>query len=206
MISIEFLLTSIVVVLMPGTGVLYTVATGLLVGKRASLFAAIGCTLGIIPSLLASVLGLAAIFHTSALAFQVVKYVGAAYLIYLAWCMWRASSPLALEGDQPKTNFIAIATKGFLINILNPKLSIFFLAFLPQFIAPTASQPLLNMLSLGIVFMLMTLGVFVIYGMMASSFSEFVLRSKKVSLAIQKICAGSFAALGLKLAFSERIE
>ena len=204
MISIEFLLTSIVVVLIPGTGVLYTVATGLFIGKRASLFAAIGCTFGITPSLLASVFGLAAIFHTSALAFQVIKYVGAAYLIYLAWSMWRSSLPLALENNQPQTKFAAIAMKGFLINILNPKISIFFLAFLPQFVSPNASQPLINMISLGIVFMLMTLGVFIIYGILASSFSEFVVRSEKISLAIQKIFAGSFAALGLKLAFSER--
>ena len=204
MISIEFLLTSIVVVLIPGTGVLYTVSTGLFIGKRASLFAAIGCTFGITPSLLASVFGLAAIFHSSALAFQVVKYVGAAYLIYLAWSMWRSSSSLLLEKKQTKTKSTAIAMKGFLINILNPKLSIFFLAFLPQFISPNASQPLINMLSLGIVFMLMTLGVFIIYGFMASRFSEFVVRSEKMSLAIQKIFAGSFAALGIKLAFSER--
>jgi len=204
MISLEFLLTSIVVVLIPGTGVLYTVATGLFIGKRASLFAAVGCTFGITPSLLASAFGLAAIFHTSALAFQVVKYVGAAYLVYLAWSMWCSSSPLALENCQPKTKFAAIAMKGFLINIFNPKLSIFFLAFLPQFISPNAALPLISMLSLGIIFMLMTLGVFIIYGIMASSFSEFVLHSEKMSLAIQKIFAGSFAALGLKLAFSER--
>ncbi len=204
MISIEFLLTSIIVVLIPGTGVLYTVTTGLFIGKRASLFAAVGCTFGITPSLLASVFGLAAIFHTSALAFQVVKYLGVAYLIYLAWSMWRSSSPLALENSQPKTKSTTIAMKGFLINILNPKLSIFFLAFLPQFVSPNAAQPLIHMLSLGIIFMLMTLGIFIIYGIMASAFSEFVVRSEKNCLVIQKIFAGSFAALGLKLAFSER--
>lgn len=204
MVSLEFLVTSIVIVLIPGTGVLYTVATGLFIGKRASLFAAIGCTFGIIPSLLASVFGLAAVFHTSALAFQAVKYVGAAYLIYLAWSLWRSSSSLTLEYSQTKSGFAAIVMKGFLMNILNPKLSIFFLAFLPQFVPSDASQPLINMLLLGIIFMLMTLGVFVIYGIMASSFSEFVVRSEKMSLAIQKILAGSFVALGLKLAFSER--
>lgn len=204
MISIEFLLTSMVVVLIPGTGVLYTISNGLFIGKRASIFAAIGCTFGITPSLIASVFGLAAIFHTSALAFQVVKYVGAVYLIYLAWSMWRTSSPLVLKNNQSKTRFTAIAMKGFLINILNPKLSIFFLAFLPQFVSPNAPQPLIDMLVLGIVFMFMTFGVFVIYGFMASSFSEFVVRSEKVGLGIQKFFAGSFAALGLKLAFSEQ--
>ena len=204
MISIEFLITSFIVVLIPGTGVLYTVATGLFIGKRESFFAAVGCTLGIIPALLASVLGLAAIFHTSALAFQVVKYAGVAYLLYLAWVMWRSSSPLSLENTHSRAKPGSIALRGFLLNILNPKLSIFFLAFLPQFVSPQVQQPLLNMLVLGMVFMLMTLVVFVVYGLMASSFSTFVVRSEKVSLTIQRVFAGGFAALGLKLALSER--
>ena len=204
MISIEFLLTSLVVVLIPGTGVLYTVATGLFVSKRASFFAALGCTLGIVPSLLASTLGLAAIFHTSALAFQMVKYVGALYLLYLAWVMWKSSSPLALKDNQDTTSAFSTAVKGFLINILNPKLSIFFLAFLPQFIDPLVQQPLYSMLLLGGIFMLMTFVVFVLYGVLANSFSQFIVGSEKLSLAIQKLFAGSFALLGVKLALSER--
>ncbi|MBB6522018.1 LysE family transporter [Pseudoteredinibacter isoporae] len=204
MISIEFLITSLVVVLIPGTGVLYTVASGLFIGKRASLYAAIGCTFGIVPPLLASVFGLAAIFHTSALAFQFVKYLGAAYLLYLAWSMWRSSSPLAIESDQTELSARSIMLKGFLINILNPKLSIFFLAFLPQFVSPNVAQPLVSMFALGLVFMLMTFLVFVLYGFMAGSFSAFIVRSQKASMAIQKVFAGSFAALGLKLAFTER--
>lgn len=204
MVSIEFLFTSLIVVLIPGTGVLYTVSTGLFLGKRASLFAALGCTLGIIPSLLASVLGLAAIFHTSALLFQAVKYLGAAYLLYLAWMMWRSSSPLVLDKDQTQSKNSSIAFRGFIINILNPKLSIFFLAYLPQFISPKSEQPLLGMLLLGGVFMLMTFGVFTVYGFVSSIFSELLVHSKKVTTVIQKIFAGSFAALGLKLAFSER--
>lgn len=204
MISIEFLITSLVVVLIPGTGVLYTVASGLFIGKRASLYAAVGCTFGIVPSLLACVFGLAAIFHTSVLAFQFVKYLGAAYLLYLAWSMWRASSPLAIENDQGDMSPKSIMMKGFLINILNPKLSIFFLAFLPQFVSSSAAQPLLSMFTLGLVFMLMTFLVFVLYGFMAGSFSEFVVRSQKLSMAIQKVFAGSFAALGVKLALTER--
>ncbi|MBB3232036.1 LysE family translocator [Halomonas stenophila] len=205
MISIEFLLTSLVVVLIPGTGVLYTVATGLFVGKRGSLFAAFGCTLGIIPALLASAFGLAAIFHTSALDFQVVKYVGAAYLLYLAWQMWRSSGPLSVNGEKTGTKYTSIILKGFLINILNPKLSIFFLAFLPQFIPSTVDSVLISMLALGLVFMFMTFAVFIVYGFLSGSFSEFIVKSKKSSIAIQKIFATSFAALGLKLAFSERV-
>ncbi|RQW64982.1 LysE family translocator [Vibrio viridaestus] len=204
MVSIEFLLTSLVVVLIPGTGVLYTIATGLFSSRRASVFAALGCTFGIVPSLLASVFGLAAIFHTSAIMFQVVKYCGAAYLLYLAWKMWTTSGPVTLENEKNKSNLKEIAWKGFLINILNPKLSIFFLAFLPQFVPPSAAQPLANMLVLGLVFMLMTLIVFIVYGVMANTFSNIIVRSEKVSLVLQKVFAGSFAALGLKLALTER--
>ena len=204
MISTAFLLTALVVALIPGSGVLYTVSTGLFIGRKASVFAAIGCTVGIVPPLLASVFGLAALFHASAVAFQVVKYAGAAYLLYLAWQMWRNSSPLAVRQEQQSTHYTGIAYKGFLINILNPKLSIFFLAFLPQFIPADATSAVTNMLVLGAVFMLMTLVVFIAYGLLASRFSEFVVSSEKVSLWMQKIFAGSFAALGLKLALSER--
>ncbi|XPV70533.1 MAG: LysE family translocator [Halarcobacter sp.] len=205
MISFEFLLTSLVVVLIPGTGVLYTIATGLFVGKRASFFAAVGCTLGIVPALLASSFGLAAIFHTSALAFQVVKYIGAAYLLYLAWQMWRSSSPLNISKQNSNNNYFNLVIKGFLLNILNPKLSIFFLAFLPQFIPSSVENPLSIMLLLGFVFMLMTFVVFIVYGFLSGLFSKYIIKSKRFSILIQKVFATSFAALGLKLAFSERL-
>ena len=204
MITIEFLMTSLVVVLIPGTGVLYTVATGLFIGKRASVVAALGCTLGIIPALLASSLGLAALFHTSALVFQVVKYLGVAYLLYLAWQMWRSSSPLAVNTCEERSKYTSIALKGFLLNILNPKLSIFFLAFLPQFIPSTATNVLTHMVVLGGVFMVMTFTVFVIYGFLSGSFSQFIVNSKKATVAMQKLFAASFAGLGLKLALSEQ--
>lgn len=204
MISVEFLITSLVVVLIPGTGVLYTVATGLFAGKRASLYAALGCTLGIVPALLACILGLAAIFHASALAFQVVKFVGVAYLLYLAWAMWRSSSSLALEQGKGESKAHVIALRGFLLNILNPKLSIFFLAFLPQFVSPQAASPLLEMTVLGGIFMLMTFAVFIVYGFLAGRFSEYIVASEKLSLLIQRVFSGSFAALGVKLALSER--
>lgn len=205
MISFEFLLTSLVVVLIPGTGVLYTIATGLFAGKRASFFAALGCTLGIIPALLASSLGLAAIFHTSAVAFQVVKYVGAAYLLYLAWQMWHSSSALSISEKDSKSNYLNIVIKGFMLNILNPKLSIFFLAFLPQFIPSSTESALNSMLLLGSVFMFMTFVVFIVYGFLSGLFSAYILKSEKVSVYIQKFFATSFAALGFKLAFSEKI-
>ena len=131
MISSEFLLTSLVVVLIPGTGVIYTISNGIFLGWRASIAAAIGCTAGIIPHLLASILGLSAILHMSAVAFQVIKLVGALYLLYLAWGMWRETGALKFDSSCSNMRYRQIITRGFLINILNPKLSVFFLAFLP---------------------------------------------------------------------------
>lgn len=204
MISIEFLITSMIVVLIPGTGVLYTVATGIFQGKRASAFAAFGCTLGIVPSLLASILGLAIVIHTSALAFQIIKFAGVLYLLYLAWSMLRASDPLALDEKARQQSMSSVAFKGFLINILNPKLTIFFLAFIPQFVAPEIVNPTYHMIVLGLVFMAMTFGVFVVYGILATGVRNYIIGSVRLSRAIQRVFAGSFAALGLKLAFSNR--
>ena len=204
MITVEFLITSMIVVLIPGTGVLYTVATGLFTGKRASVFAALGCTFGILPSLLASIMGLGIIIHTSALVFQIVKYIGVAYLMYLAWSMLKTSGPLTLDETQNKESLLKVAFKGFLINILNPKLTIFFLAFLPQFIPSQTLQPTSHMLVHGGIFMVMTFLVFIIYGLLATSVRNYIIHSEKVSSLIQRIFAGSFAALGIKLALTNR--
>src|SRR6185295_6553895 len=97
MISIEFLITSLIVVLIPGTGVIFTVSTGIVQGRKASIYAALGCTAGILPHLLATVLGLAAVMHTSALAFQVLKYAGALYLLYVAYATWQDKSAFAVD-------------------------------------------------------------------------------------------------------------
>lgn len=205
MVSLEFLITSLVVVLIPGTGVLYTVSTGLFMGARASVYAAIGCTLGILPSLISSILGLALIIHASAMAFQVVKYVGVAYLLYLAWSMWHSSSSLSLSKEDKTESMTIVAFKGFLINILNPKLTIFFLAFLPQFMPVNPENSTLNMLVLGGIFMSMTLGVFIVYGLLSTTIRDYLIDSEKISKLIQQAFAGSFALLGLKLAFTERL-
>ncbi|WP_104402868.1 LysE family translocator [Vibrio penaeicida] len=204
MISMEFLLTSLIVVLIPGTGVIFTISVGLFQGRRASMAAAFGCTLGIIPALMACVLGLSAILHTSALAFQVIKYAGAAYLLYLAWGMWRASNEGKMAfSNTENTSFKKVAIQAFLLNILNPKLSLFFLAFLPQFVPSNTEATLSSMLALGGVFMLMTFVVFVAYGVLAHQVSQYVTQSKRAIALIQKVFSASFAGLGAKLALSD---
>ncbi|WP_028022547.1 LysE family translocator [Enterovibrio calviensis] len=204
MVSIEFLITSLVVVLIPGTGVLYTVSTGLLMGFRSSIWASVGCTFGIIPSLIASITGLAIILHTSALAFQIVKYAGVAYLMYLAVSMWRSSGALSLSDKANNRSMYGIAIKGCLMNILNPKLTVFFMAFLPQFVPASVVEPTAYMLLLGGIFMTMTFVVFIFYGAIAVSVRDFIIHSERASIILQRVFAGSFAALGLKLAFSEK--
>lgn len=204
MFSSEFLITSLVVVLIPGTGVIYTVSTGLFLGWRASIAAAIGCTAGIVPHLSASILGLSAILHMSALAFQGVKFAGAAYLLYLAWSMWRETGALEFNAPSREKGFWRIATRGFLLNILNPKLSIFFLAFLPLFVSADSASPTLAMFALSLVFMAMTLIIFVVYGVSANGVRRYVVNSPRVVVWLQRSFAATFAALGAKLALIEQ--
>lgn len=203
-ITLNFLLTSLVVVLIPGTGVLFTISTGLRLGRRASVFAALGCTAGIVPHLLATVCGLAALLHASALAFQTVKLAGVAYLLYLAWATWRETGTFAVDQPFAATRPGALVLKAFLLNILNPKLSLFFLAFLPQFIRHDTPSALGQMLALSGVFMLMTFAVFTIYGQLAHGFRRAAIDSPRIQAWLRRGFAAGFVALGLDLAFADR--
>ena len=202
--SLDFLVTSLVVILLPGTGVIYTLAFGLSLGWRASLLAAFGCTLGILPHIGASIVGLAALLHASALAFQIVKYLGVAYLIYMAWSVLRDRGTLQISSQQTATRSTKIILNGFLLNILNPKLSIFFLAFLPQFVPANSNSPSTYMLGLAASFMIMTFVVFVGYGACASATRRYVVSKPGVMRWLRRGFAATFGALGLRLALSER--
>jgi threonine/homoserine/homoserine lactone efflux protein len=203
-VTIEFLITSLIVVASPGTGALYALATGFSRGGRSSVVAAFGCTLGIVPHMAAAILGLAALLHTSALAFQVFKYVGVAYLLYMAWKTLQEHGTLKVDNEVSAQSALQVTTTAILINILNPKLSIFFLAFLPQFISADEAHPLSQMLLLSAVFMLMTFVVFALYGLFAASIRNHVITRPRVLTWMRRSFAGAFAALGAKLAFAER--
>jgi threonine/homoserine/homoserine lactone efflux protein len=203
-VSAAFLLTSLIVVASPGTGVLYTLAVALTRGGRASISASFGCTLGIIPAMGAAVFGLAAILHTSAMAFAALKYCGVLYLLFMAWQTLRESGALSVDTSAEARSHGRIILTGFLINILNPKLSIFFLAFLPQFIAADAPHPLREMLALSCVFMAMTFVVFVIYGMFAARVRNSVVTRPKVMAWMRRAFAGGFVLLGARLALADR--
>lgn len=205
MISLEFVLTSLVVVLVPGTGVIYTVSTALLRGRRAGIFASLGCTLGILPHLAATILGLAAVLHASALAFQVMKFAGAFYLLYMAVVTWRDCTAFAVDADRAgaATSGGAQVLNAFVLNILNPKLTIFFLAYLPQFVDAAADRPLAQLLTLSALFMAMTFAVFVVYGLVAHALRRHVMGSARVQQGLRRGFSAAFAALGARLALSE---
>ncbi len=202
--TVEFLLTSLIVVASPGTGVLYTLAAGLSRGARASVVAAFGCTLGILPHMAAAILGLAALLHTSALAFQLIKYLGVAYLLYMAWSALRDHGALSVEERIDARSDLEVTVDAILVNILNPKLSIFFLAFLPQFVLPGEPHPVLSMLLLSLVFMAITFAVFVGYGLCAASMRRYVVSRPRVLAWMRRTFAAAFVALGAKLALTER--
>jgi len=203
MFNTEFLLTSLIVVLIPGTGVIYTVSTGLFLGWRASIAAALGCTAGIIPHLLASILGLSALLHMSAVAFQGLKMVGAIYLLYLAWIMWHETETFEFDSSISKNSAWQTIKRGFLLNILNPKLSIFFLAFLPLFVSPDSSTPVFEMFILSLVFMAITLIIFILYGLAATTVCQKVVNSPRLVVWLQRSFAVVFAFLGFKLVAQE---
>ena len=202
--TVEFLITSFIVVASPGTGALYTLAAGLSRGSRASVVAAFGCTLGCVPHMAAAVLGLAALLHASALAFETVKYLGVAYLLYMAWNTLRERGALGIEPETRTRTDLQVTVEAVLINILNPKLSIFFLAFLPQFVSTDEAHPLPHMLMLSAVFMLMTFVVFAAYGLFAAAVRDRVISRPRVMSWMRRTFAGAFALLGAKLAFTER--
>ena len=168
------------------------------------MFAAIGCTAGIVPHLLATVLGLAAVLHASAVAFQTLKYAGVAYLFFLAYASWRDKTAFAVASAPSASSAGSLMLRAFLLNILNPKLTLFFLAFLPQFIESGAASPLAQLLILSGVFMAMTFVVFVVYGFLAHAFRKIVIESPRVQAGLRRGFAAAFAALGINLALSDR--
>ncbi len=203
LLSTTFLITSLVIVATPGTGALFTIAAGLSRGARASLVAALACTLGIVPHMLAAVTGVAALLHASAVAFQVLKYLGVAYLLWMAWATFRQTGALVAEGDGDAVPVRRVLAAGVLINILNPKLTIFFFAFLPQFVDPgSAGVP--QMLWLSGVFMALTLAVFALYGVFAAAVRRHVISRPRVVAWMRRTFGASFLALGAKLAVSDR--
>jgi threonine/homoserine/homoserine lactone efflux protein len=202
--SPEFWITTFIVVASPGTGAVYTIATGLGRGGKASVVAAFACTLGIIPHLIAAMMGLAALLHTSALLYDTVKYAGVAYLLWMAWQTLQEKGAMRIDGDASPRTVVRVMVDGIALNLLNPKLSIFFVAFLPQFTDKAAASPLLALLALSAVFMAITFVVFAIYGLFAAAMRDHVVGRPKVMLWLRRSFAAAFGALAVRLAFTNR--
>jgi threonine/homoserine/homoserine lactone efflux protein len=199
--SLQFLATALIVVIIPGTGVLYTLAIGLGQGRRAAIAASAGCTIGIVPHLAAALLGLAAILHTSALLFSVVKFAGVAYLLYLAYGALSEGGALSIQPRRERDTDRRIATRGALINILNPKLSVFFLALLPPFLSGDPATATREMMMLSGVFMALTFAVFILYGVFAATARDRLLQSERAMRWLNRSFAALFGALAARLAF-----
>ncbi len=202
--TVEFVVTTLIIVVTPGTGVIYTLAAGLSRGARASVIAAVGCTLGIVPHMMAAITGLAALLHTSALAFQTLRYLGVAYLLYMAWITLGEKGALAVEAHIAPRSAWKVILSGIMINVLNPKLTIFFFAFLPQFVNTGDPNTFLRMLELSAVFMLVTLVVFVAYGVFAAAVRNHIVSRPRIMTWMRRVFAGSFVALGARLAVTAR--
>lgn len=202
MISFEFLVTSLIIVLIPGPGVVFTVSVALFKSRFESIIAAFGCTLGTVPHLLVSILSLLALFSLDSIFFEVVKYLGIAYLIYLSFSLFKDKGILKIEDKNIASNNYEIVLKAIMINLLNPKLSIFFLSFLPQFISSDTNTLLTDILVLSLIFMLMTFIVFVMYAVFARVMKNKIFKSKENLKIIQKVFALVFAIFAFKLAFS----
>lgn len=199
----EFYLTSLVIIATPGTGAIYTVAAGLSGGARASFVAAFGCAMGIVPHMVAAISGLAAFLYTSVIAFQLLKYLGVIYLLYMAWVMFHGHGMLSLNGQETdRKSQGQVIRSAILINVLNPKLSIFFFAFLPQFVSAENGTPFGQMLELSLVFILLTFIVFSAYGVFAASVRQYVISSAMVQGRMQRGFAIAFAGLAVQLAFT----
>ena len=202
--SLAFWITTLIVVASPGTGVAFTLAAGLSRGARASLVAAFGCTLGILPHIAAAMLGLAAVLHASAVAFAAVKYAGVAYLLFMAWNALNERGSLAIDKAPTRRSDLRVVVDAVAVNLLNPKLSIFFVAFLPQFVGANEAHPLVRMGELSGAFMLATFVVFALYGVFAAAARRHVLERPRVLTWLRRSFAAAFGALAVRLALAER--
>jgi threonine/homoserine/homoserine lactone efflux protein len=203
-VSPAFLLTSLIVCLMPGTGALISLSAGLSRGARASVVAALGCTLGIIPHVIAAVTGTAALLRASGVAFDALRIAGVIYLLWMGVASWRDKSELVVADNQPARPAARVIGSAMLSNLLNPKLTVFFFAFLPQFVPPHAPHELERLLMLSGVFMVMTFIVFVIYGVSAAAVRRHVIARPRIIQRIRRVFAASFVGLGIKLATTSR--
>ncbi|MBI5088186.1 MAG: LysE family translocator [Actinobacteria bacterium] len=196
----EFVVTSVVVSLLPGTGVFYTVSSAIGGGWNRGLWASIGCTFGIVPHVLAAMLGLSGVMQIGATVFDVIRWAGVIYLVTMGVAMMRAPADALVRGTDSAVGQAAVARRAVVLNLLNPKLTVFFFAFLPQFVDPSPGLVDRHLLALALVFMLITLVVFLGYAAAAAALRQRVLEAPAVRRFVQRTLGGLLVAFGIKLA------
>ncbi len=198
-----FLGASVALTLAPGPDNIFVMTQGIARGRKPAIVTALGMCSGISVHTTAAAFGISAVFYSSVIAFNVVKYAGAAYLIFLAWKTLkdRSAIRLALADDRAAT---ALFKRGFIMNVLNPKVAMFFLAFLPQFVTPGTGHFPLQMLFLGFVFMAQAVVIFCLIGYFSGSIGSFLLSRPRIAKYFDWLTAGVFASLGVRLALAER--
>ena len=195
--SFDYLLTAFIVCLAPGIGVVYTLSATLGGGFRAGFWASVGCTIATILHMIVAMAGLAAVLHASAVLFQLIKFAGVAYLLWMAWAVLKDRGGLSVRPSAPEAPR-RLVWRGILLNILNPKLPLFFMAFIPQFMPAGSGLP--KLFELGAGFTAMTFAVFMGYVLLAATGRQRLLASEAAMSWMRRVFAASFALLGLKLA------
>ncbi len=203
-VAISFFATAVLLAYAPGPDIVFVLAQSAVYGAKAGLATTCGLMTGLCVHTALVTAGVAALIQASPTAFLLLKAAGALYLLYLAWLSWRAG---AMRADGVKPAFpgcLALYRRGIFMNVTNPKVSIFFLAFLPQFVRPGAGDELAQLLGLSATFMLMTFVIFAIYGLLAHAFRKAVVESQQVQAWLRRGFAASFAGLGANLALADR--
>ncbi|MCP5076388.1 MAG: LysE family translocator [Rhodobacteraceae bacterium] len=197
--SPEFFLVALVLAMIPGTGVLFAVSCGLSHGIRGAVWGAVAGALGVVPHIVAVGLGISAILHAGSTVFEIIRIAGAVYLVYLAIKTWQSARVSLPEADKTPVGAGQIITRGVLINLLNPKLTLFFLAFLPQFLTPDTPGFATDVAMMGGVLVAQTFCVFLAYGLGASWMRRRLLGNPGWLVRCNQGVAALFAGLGASI-------
>lgn len=201
---VMFITASTLLALAPGPDILFVLTQSMSKGSRSGIVIALGLCSGLIFHTTAVALGVAVIFQTSALAFSLLKFVGAAYLLYLAFMAFKDASKSKLESSKSRLSLVSLYKRGILMNITNPKVSIFFLAFLPQFTNPEVGNVTGQIFTLGALFMLCAFVVFTLISLLAGRVGAWFSKTKNGEKILNRVSGTIFAALAIKLAFTSK--
>lgn len=199
-----FLGASVALTIAPGPDNTFIVAQGIAQGRKAAIVTALGMCSGVSVHTTAAALGISAILYSSATAFQILKYAGAAYLLFLAWKSLKEQQVLLPRDMADGRSFWLLFRRGFLMNVINPKVALFFLAFLPQFVSPGSDTASVQMFLLGLLFMAQAVVVFSVIGWLSGSVGAVILKRPRLARWFGRLTAGVFASLGIRLALAER--